>query len=488
MVTGFGEVQLVTRDAVAVLRESGDHPLMSAFPHGAVFAFDSDLRYLVAGGLGLAEVGLSRELLEGHTIFEVFPPETTAVIEPFYRAALEGTSSAWDVPYAGRIFSQRLAPVRDPDGTVVAGIGFTQDVTEARMTENALRESEQRNKLTFLHAPVGKAIVDLDGRWLQVNAAVVELTGYSEDQLLKMTFQDITHPDDLQLDLDHLNRLYAGELTSYRIEKRYITASGRIVHVLLSVSLVRAEDDTPLYYIAQIQDITELVSQRQALKDLTSMLSHDLRTATTVVSGYSELLLASWDTLDDEEREQHLRRIHTASRSMQVLLDNSLTAATVDSGQLEAHPQEVAIGTVLCDVLEALALEPDEVDTSQAAPATAWADPVHLQQILSNVISNARKYGNGHVYFRSWTEGAQVHLSIEDDGPGVEPEFLPHLFDRFSRSATSRNGPQRGTGLGMSIVRDLVTMNDGTIDYARSEHGGARFTIELPARSPSDQA
>ncbi|RZI90540.1 MAG: PAS domain S-box protein, partial [Microbacterium sp.] len=196
--------------------------------------------------------------------------------------------------------------MRDADGTVVAGIGFTQDVTEARQTEAALRESEQRNKLTFLHAPVGKAIVDLEGHWLQVNAAVVELTGYPEDQLLTMTFQDITHPDDLQLDLDHLARLLAGELTSYRIEKRYVTASGRIVHVLLAVSLVRAEDGTPLYFIAQIQDITELVTQRQALKDLTSMLSHDLRTATTVVSGFSEMLLTSWSTLSDEEREQYL--------------------------------------------------------------------------------------------------------------------------------------------------------------------------------------
>lgn len=475
---GMGSTAL---DAVAVLRESGDHPLMSAFPQGAVFAFDDDLRYLAAGGLGLAEVGLSRELMEGRTIFEVFGPETAATIEPFYRAALDGRSTTWDVPYEGRIFSQRLAPVLGADGAVVAGLGFTQDVTDARRNEEALRESEQRNKLTFHHAPVGMAIVDLDGRWLQVNAAVVALTGYAEDELLTMTFQDITHPEDLQLDLDHLNRLYAGEVTSYRIEKRYITASGRVVHVLLSASLVRAEDDAPQYYIAQIQDITELVAQRQALKDLTSMLAHDLRSATAVVSGFSEMLLASWHTLSDDERDQHLRRIHTASRAMQVLLDNSLTAATLDAGQLQAQPQEVAVGAVLCHVLETLALDPDQVDTSRAGPVTAWADPVQLHQILSNLVSNARKYGSGRVYFRSWADSSQVHLSVEDDGPGVEPEFVPHLFDRFSRSAGSRSGAQRGTGLGLSIVRALVEMNGGTVEYSPSESGGARFTLCLPA-------
>ncbi|RZI90537.1 MAG: ATP-binding protein [Microbacterium sp.] len=140
---------------------------------------------------------------------------------------------------------------------------------------------------------------------------------------------------------------------------------------------------------------------------------------------------------------------------------------------------------MLCDVLETLAVEPEQVDTSQAAPATASADPVHLHQILSNLISNARKYGNGHVFFRSWTDAAQVHLSIEDDGPGVEPDFVPHLFDRFSRSVASRRGSERGTGLGLSIVRDLTEMNGGGIDYSRSDRGGARFTVHLPAGSSS---
>lgn len=468
-------------DAVTVLKESGDHPLMYAFPQGAVFAFDPDLRYLAAGGLGLADVGLSREAMEGRTIFEVFPAETAAAIEPYYRAALDGTTSTLDVPFQGHVYTQRLAPVRDGAGVVVAGIGFTQDVTEARRVEHALRESEQRNRLSFTHAPVGKAIVELDGRWRQVNAAVVELTGYSEDQLLGMTFQDITHPDDLQLDLDHLARLVAGEIPSYRMEKRYITASGRIVHVLLAVSLVRDEAGDPQYFIAQIQDITELIAQRQALEDLTSMLSHDLRTATTVVTGFSDLLLTSWPELDDAERERHLRRIHAASRAMQVLLDNSLTAATLDAGQLTANPEDVRLGVVLCEVLEALAIEPGEVDTSLAEPVSIRVDPVHLQQILSNLISNARKYGGGKVRLGSVRSGAEVVLSVEDDGPGVDPEFVPHLFDRFSRAPSSRGGPQRGTGLGLSIVRDLVAMNAGIIEYAASSYGGARFVVRLPA-------
>jgi PAS fold len=85
-------------------------PTMYSFPHGAVFEFDRDLRYMSAGGHGLAGVGLSREMLEGKTIFEVYSEETAAIIEPHYRAALDGTSTTWDLPYEGRSFSQRLGP------------------------------------------------------------------------------------------------------------------------------------------------------------------------------------------------------------------------------------------------------------------------------------------------------------------------------------------------------------------------------------------
>ena len=470
---------LVDDDAVAVLRASGEHPLMYSFPQGAVFAFDADLRYLAAGGLGLADVGLSRWALEGNTIYEAFPEETAQAIEPSYRAALEGRSTTMDVPYAGRVFSQRLAPVHDREGNVVAGIGFTQDVTEARLTEYALRESEQRNRLTFLHAPVGKAIVELDGRWRQVNDAVVDLTGYSAEQLVGMTFQDITHPDDLPLDLDHLARLVAGEISSYRIEKRYITATRRIVHVLLAVAMVRNETDEPQYFIAQIQDITELVAQRQALQDLTSMLAHDLRTTTAVVTGFSDLLLDEWEDLDADQRFQYVRRIQAAGKSMHVLLENSLTAATLDSGQLEAHVQSVDLGDAIREVVEALAMERADVSTSGADHARVHADPVHLHQILSNLLSNARKYGGGHVHVATAVEDDDVVIRVEDDGPGVDPEFVPHLFDRFSRSATSRSGTQRGTGLGLAIVRDLLDMNKGSIDYALSPRGGAQFAVRL---------
>ncbi len=119
-------------EGISILRSAGDNPIVRCFPKGAIIVFDADLRYVCAGGLGLADVGLSRELLEGKTIFEVFPPSFVDVIEPLYRQALAGHESVTDVLYSDRIYTQHLGPLRDDDGAVIAGMGFTQDVTETR--------------------------------------------------------------------------------------------------------------------------------------------------------------------------------------------------------------------------------------------------------------------------------------------------------------------------------------------------------------------
>lgn len=254
-------------EALAALRSAGSHPIVRCFPQGAIIVFDGDLRYLCAGGLGLSEVGLSREMLEGNTIGEVFPPEVVAVIEPLYRRALAGEESSIDVPYEGRIYLQRLGPLRAADGTIVAGMGFTQDVTTARRHERELVEAGLRFRLAFEHAPIAKALIGLDGRYQLVNPAMCAFTGYSEHELLGLTMADITHPDDLAADLDAMAAAQTGDLDSYTMDKRYRTASGATVWGAKSATLVRGENGIPLHFISQTLDITARKQSEQALLD-----------------------------------------------------------------------------------------------------------------------------------------------------------------------------------------------------------------------------
>ncbi len=124
-------------------------------------------------------------------------------------------------------------------------------------------ESLKRFEEAFEHAAVGMALVDLDGRILQVNRSVCDLLGYTRGELIGKTIEDVTHPDDLDADIEQLNRLFEAEINAYQLEKRYIHGNGHTVWGILSRSLVRDEYGVPLYYISQIQDI----SGRKALEE-----------------------------------------------------------------------------------------------------------------------------------------------------------------------------------------------------------------------------
>jgi len=133
----------------------------------------------------------------------------------------------------------------------------TRDITERKRTEEALGEAEERFRRSFDDAAIGMALVAPDGQFLRTNRSLCEILGYPEEELLEKTFQDITYPDDLDADLDQVRRMLVGKIRTYQMEKRYVHKYGQVVWVLLSVSMVRDEEGEPLYFVSQIQDISE---------------------------------------------------------------------------------------------------------------------------------------------------------------------------------------------------------------------------------------
>jgi diguanylate cyclase (GGDEF)-like protein/PAS domain S-box-containing protein len=146
--------------------------------------------------------------------------------------------------------------------------GVLRDVTERRRVERDLREATERFEGAFSHAAIGMALVAPDGSFLQVNDSLCAIVGYSREQLLARSFQDITHPDDLNADLEHVRRVLAGEIETYDMEKRYLHASGEVVSALLSASLVRDAAGQPLHFVSQIQDITDRKRIEEELRAL----------------------------------------------------------------------------------------------------------------------------------------------------------------------------------------------------------------------------
>ena len=164
--------------------------------------------------------------------------------------------------------SARGVSVWSEEGEPLHIVSHFEDITARKQAERLRAEAHARFETAFADAPIGMALVALDGRWLKVNRALCALTGYGEHALLSRTFQDITHPDDLDADLEQLQRLLAGEIERYEMEKRYLTACGDVLWGRLAVSLVRDADGQPLHFVSHIQDVSERKQMEQALQRL----------------------------------------------------------------------------------------------------------------------------------------------------------------------------------------------------------------------------
>src|SRR5258708_19110792 len=145
---------------------------------------------------------------------------------------------------------------RGADGAALKIVAISLDIDDRKRMETALRDSEERCRGAFEFAAIGMALVATDGRWMRVNRALCGMVGYTAEELLGTTFQAISHPDDLDADLEHMRQMLDGSQSHYHMEKRYFHKDGHIVWILLSVSLVRDAAGQPMYFVSQIQDIT----------------------------------------------------------------------------------------------------------------------------------------------------------------------------------------------------------------------------------------
>ena len=213
----------------------------------------------------------------GHPVAMLVPPERKGEEQLLLSRVREGESiqqyAAERLRRDGSRVSVSLtiSPLHD-HGEFAGASEIARDISEQQRAEQALRRSqdELRHQTDLLagvieFAPIGMALMSLEGRFMRVNRSLCELVGYSEAELTGLTFQEITHAEDLDGDLTLMTRLRAGEIPSYRLEKRYLHKDGHAVWVKLSRSLVRDGDGEPLHYVTQVEDVSE---QRQAEREL----------------------------------------------------------------------------------------------------------------------------------------------------------------------------------------------------------------------------
>jgi PAS domain S-box-containing protein len=234
---------------------------------------DTENRFLRVNKRLAQATGKSVEEIEGKLALEIYPKDAARYYADDMEVIHSGAPKLGIVETLQGLGCQESwvqtdkVPYCDKDGKVVGIVVMVQDITERKRVGEALRESEERFSDAFQHAPIGMALVSFDGRWLKVNRALCDLVGYSEAELLTRTFQDITHSEDLETNLEYFRRALSGEIRSYQMEKRYVHARGHLVTVLLNISLVRDGQGLPRYFVAHIQDITERRQAEEALRE-----------------------------------------------------------------------------------------------------------------------------------------------------------------------------------------------------------------------------
>ena len=238
------------------------YDLINQSPDG-YFIIELSGNILIVNNAMCKELEFSEEEFLSMSIWDIIPEQYLDQYKERLTRILRGESLKEAAEYMVRGKTGRqhyvevLSAPRYAGGDIIGFQGVARDITARKRAEEALFESEQRFKSAFQYSAIGMALVSLEGKCLKVNSVLCSILGYSEDELLMKTFQEYTHPDDLDGDLDYLNQLLAGKIESYKMEKRYFHKNGKIIWGLLAVALAKDNTGAPLYLISQIEDITE---------------------------------------------------------------------------------------------------------------------------------------------------------------------------------------------------------------------------------------
>jgi PAS domain S-box-containing protein len=406
--------------------------------------------------------------------------------------------------------SRTLTPEQEHSLQILARQVMTH--LELRRQMAALRLSEENFSNAFEHAPIGMALVSPEGRWLKVNQATCNLLGYSAEELWSKTFQDITHPDDLETDLGHVQDLLAGKTSSYHMEKRYFHKDGHIVWAELGVSLVSDKQNQPLYFISQIQDITENIATMARQKELLeksqaaekakseflAIMSHEMRTPLNGVIGMTSILADM--ELNDMQREC-VETINISGESLLAVINDILDYSKIEAGRLQMEYRSFNLRQCVEEAFDLFASQ-IRLKHLEAAyliapdiPAHLTGDSLRLRQVLVNILGNAIKFtARGEISVNvecTQQDETACHLkfSVSDTGIGISPEGIEKLFHAFQQGDTSTTRRYGGSGLGLVISKRLAEFMGGTL-WVESELGlGSTFIFTVVLQpAPEDSA
>ena len=465
------------------------------------------------GGLHLVNqalgdfLGYTQDELIGKKFAEITHPDdldrTVELRDQMFRGDISGHD--WEKRYIrknsevvwGRV---RLSLVHDADGNPGETVGVIQDITERKLAEEALRDSEERFRGIFEKTDVGIAIDRPGDVPVQMNEAFCRLLGYSVDENDEMTMGAISHPDDLGRSIENRRRLWSGEIESNEWEKRFIHKDGRIVWCRTSWTVVRDANGSPSEVVGLFQDITDHKlaeeSLRQAQKmeavgQLTGGVAHDFNNLLAAILGNLELIGRRGGG-DPEIRQRVERAIQSAKAGgmltnrllafsrRQTLEPKATDVRGLVDGMIDLLQHTIGEGiTILTeygDDLHLMLVDRNQLENAILNLAINARDAMHSSGELAirceNVVIDASRVGIGE----ELTPGKYLSISISDTGQGVSPEILEHVFEPFF---TTKDVGQ-GSRLGLSMVYGFAKQSGGNAEMESELGQGTLVRLLLP--------
>jgi PAS domain S-box-containing protein len=366
-------------------------------------------------------------------------------------------------------------------------IGVAVDVTERVRLEEALQESEIRFRTIFEGAAVGVALADMEGRLIEANPALQKFLRYSEEELLGMTFTQVTHPEDVATDVRLYRELKADQRRHYQIEKRYIRKDGEVVWGHLTVSLVRGAEGQPRFAVGMVEDITDRKEMEAVLVDTQRKLAQSqeeerLRIARELHDGAVQQLLGITYEL---ARQQQTLSNSVNGLSSEAIRQEVLQVVTQLRGLIsELRPaglEEFGLTTALEGYvaglmrhwgpeMPAVDLDLDECGTS-LPPSVALALFRAAQEALRNALKHAQAQ---HIAMRLRLLADEVVLSVRDDGCGF---CVPGNLNEFAQH----------NHFGLIGIAEHVALVGGQLNICSEPGAGTEVTARVPLCSRLDQ-
>jgi signal transduction histidine kinase len=332
--------------------------------------------------------------------------------------------------------------------------------------------------------PDGLVVADERGTVVVFNTAAARITGVDPEAALGKDLEDALPLEGLDGRQWWQCALPYGCLSTVtgHPERNLLLPGGQ--EVLVTTRYVREVPRGPVHrVVVALRDTRHRAREELSRAELVSTVAHELRSPLTSVKGFTATLLAKWDRFNDEQKRLMLETVNADADRVTRLITELLDIARIDSGRLTVRRQVVDMARVITrHVAGMVAAGHDEtrfdVRIRDDIPEM-WVDADKLDQVLSNLLENAVRHGDGRVTIVAEPDGDGVAVTVMDEGEGIPDELHDRVFTRFWRS-----GRRGGTGLGLYIVRGLVEAHGGHIEVGRSTSGGARFRFVLPAAAP----